>query len=326
MDIEKILEIKTNLRYMDIPDKSFIEKTRKYLNPDLVKPYMPIRDLSLFDTAIYMAKKYMILSGGYGINTCFFRPDERRLSLADLDLISTENVEDLIEKINNNIIKNNGAMILRLGKHEVIIGTLTLNIKKMQWLRRIGAENIYSFKRTILLPAIGHYALRGETLTNYLRRYGFGEEKQWPIFRKKAREYGLEGFRVETIEVDITVMDVPFVHRTATPSLEVVGIEKYVKEKPTIRVIEPNIAVDYLKNAIEYFYSKRQTHNTVKTLLDLRISKLVGREKEVANIARKIVSQKEFLEEYESGKESWRFAILRRKYPRLIDIVEKWFL
>jgi len=322
---EEILEVKTNLRHVDIPDSDFIRKTCEYFHPNL-KPYMPIRDLSILDTAIYMATKYMILSGGYGINTCFFQPDERRLSLADIDLIAVGNVEDLIEKINYDIIKNNGAILLRLGNREIAVGTITLNIRKMQWLKRIGAENIYSLQRTILIPAIGQHIIRGEVLPNYLKRYGFAKEKQWTIFRRNARKYGVEMWRIETIEIDIAVMDTPSICRTIVPSLEIVGIGKYIKNRPTIRVIEPNAAVDYLKNAIEYFYSKKQTHNTVKTLLDLRLSKLIEREKEIVNIARKIASQKEFLEDYESGRESWRFAILRRKYPRLVDIIRKWFL
>jgi len=324
-NVEEILGVRTNLRYVEIPSPEFIKKTYEYLYPSLVKPYMPVRDLSIFDTTIYIAKKYMILSGGYGINACFFQPDERRLSLADIDFISTENVEDLIEKINNNIIKNSGAILLRLGNQEVVLGTITLNIKKMQWLRRIGAENIYSFKRTILLPKIGHYMLRGEYLPNYLERYGFSNEKEWAKFKREARKHGVDGFRVETIEIDIAIMDTPHIQRTITPTLEITGIEKYAKEKPTVRVIEPNNAVDYLKNALEYFYSKKQTHNTVKTLLDLRLSKLLGREKEISKTAMEIATKKEFRQEYESGKESWRFAILRKKYQRLIDIARKWF-
>ena len=323
---ERVVELKTTLRHVSIPDKEFIEKVFSILNLKTIKPFMPIRDLSLYDTMIYIATRHMILSGGYGINACFFSPDERRLSLADIDFVSiSPDIDEIIAEINDQIIKNNGAAIFSLGKHKTSIGLISLNTKKMQWLRRIGAENVYSYRRTILLPPIGHYALRGEMFLDYLKRHGFSEEKEWQSFVLRAKKIGIDRFRVETIEIDITVMDANYVIREAKPAFEIAGGEKYITKKRSVMVIEPKDAVNALKGALFYFFNKKQTHNTVKTLIDLRLAKIMGEEKKLSNVAKKIASKKEFLKEYESGKESWRFAILRIKYTKLSLLIDKWF-
>jgi len=322
---ELLMEKRTNLRHVIIPEPGFIEIVYKKLRMPTMKPYMPIRDLSLYDTMVYVSE-YMILSGGYGINTCYFPPDERRLSLADIDFITQEeHVEEVFRKVNEDIIRNDGVLTLRLGGHSNTIGLVYLNVGKMRWLRGIGVHNVYSYQRDIILPPIGNYVLRGETLLDYLKRRNFSMEKGWPRFVRTARKLGLDRFRVETIEIDVTLMHSDYVLKKPTPSFEIAGGGKYVKKIPTVRVIAPETAVNALKRALKFFYERKQTHNAVKTLIDLRLAKLINREREIRDIAMKMASDPEFSNEYSSGRESWRFAILRVKYPQLRLLVERWF-
>jgi len=326
-ELVKIEDIRSNLRFAQIPEKDVIDRIMLHLQKFFIKPFMPIRDVSLFDTMIYFSESGAIISGGYGINICFFEPDERRLSLADLDVVlpTDMDIDNFVEKVNHEIIRNRGAILIRGERNEVIIGLLTYNVKKMQWLRRIGAEDVYSLNRTIIIPQVGNYSLRGEPLIDYLKRKNFSNERTWRLIVKNARETNLLKYRVETIEIDITIMDVDSILKKPNTAFEFFGLNNYVKYDGMIKVISPDTAVTSLINALRFFYKKGFTHNTVKTLLDLRLAKLVGRQNEIRDIIEKIISQPQYSYEYERGKEAWRFAILRMKYPKLINLVRKWF-
>ena|GEM_PF-3681488 len=73
------------------------------------------------------------------------------------------------------------------------------------------------------------------------------------------------------------------------------------------------------------FINNREIHNAVKTIIDLRVAKYVDRTKELKPYIEEILSKSEYAEEYERGRESWRFALLKRKYPTLRDLIATWF-
>ena len=69
-NINELLDVKTNLRHVELPDKEFIDKFLSFASP-FSFPYLPIWDVTLYDTLMYLCEVGAILSGGYGINACF---------------------------------------------------------------------------------------------------------------------------------------------------------------------------------------------------------------------------------------------------------------
>jgi len=328
-NIDELLDVKTNLRHAELPNKEFIDKFLSFASP-FSFPYLPVRDITLYDTLMYLCEVGAILSGGYGINACFFEPDERRLSLADIDFIndldSSLSTEALVSEANSIISDRGGVLKLYLGEKETVIGLLTLNVEKMRWLRRIGVNNVYSYKRSILYPPIGTFALRGQPLLEYLKKRNFSKSKEWPKFSRKIKELDLTAFRVETIEVDIVLESVNTITKEVRPLLELVNEGKFIKKTGKVQVIHPEDAASALYEAVKHFVKTRQIHNTVKTIIDLRIAKETKIINKAKELAIKIVKNKQYENEYERGFEAWRFIILRKKYKTLRNLIEKWFL
>ncbi len=328
-NVDELIEIKTNLVHASLPSQELIDRFLNFSKPFSI-PYLPIRDITLYDTLIYLSQTGLILSGGYGINSCFFNPDERRLSLADIDFIyhpeSELSVESIIAEANSLISEKGGAIRLTLGEKDTVIGLFTLNIEKMKWLRRIGVEDAYSYKRSVLYPPIGNYSLRGQPILDYLRKQGFSKSKRWMKFAREIKKLHLTNFRVESIEVDVVTEKVNSVKRRVNPLLEILDERKLVKTPIEARVIHPEDASKALYEALRYFMKKNQTHNAVKTIIDLRIARDTSYMNKVRDIAKIILENRKYEEEYERGFESWRFILLKKKYARLRDLIEKWFL
>ena len=136
----------------------------------------------------------------------------------------------------------------------------------------------------------------------------------------------LTAFRVETIDVDIVLESVNTITKEVRPLLELVNEGRFIKKAGKVQVIHPEDAASALYEAVKHFMKTGQIHNTVKTIIDLRIAKETKIMNKAKELAIKIAKNKQYENEYEKGFEAWRFIILRKKYKTLRNLIEKWFL
>ena len=284
--------------------------------------FLLTRDVALYDTLRYTVKAGFILSGGYGINAVFFDEFERRLSLADLDIISKDEMSPdyALEKLNRAVREANAVFTVELSQREkVSIGYFVLNEKKLKWLRRRNITSVIPLRRTVLLPVT--YG-RGMKLEDYLKQK-LKTHREWYRIVKTLRSLKLSNLKVEDVEVDLAVIpEVEYFETEATPLLK----KWHKRFKPlTVKAISPHYAVKYLSTALNSFIASNEPHNVTKTIIDLRVAKKVNLVENIKPLIERALRIPEVREEYESGREAWRFALLKRKYKTIDSLVHSWF-
>lgn len=281
------------------------------------------RDAAIYNTVSIIRQAGFIIGGGYGINTAYFSGYERRLSLADLDMFAVEASEDGIIAALNRVAEFRNLLFNELG---VTIGLFQLDPRKTAWLRRIVPDKrLLALQRTVLLPEeYGH----GVPLEKYVSRILRKEPWAYRLVRA-LRSENLNRLKVDTVKIDVEVAqrgEIGFQVRTIEPALA--PFHKYFEtlEAP---IVDPETSCHYFINGLHQAFKQRQTHNFIKMLVDLRLARLIGEERILEDTRQVLEKAEPWLptleEEWQQGWESWRFALLRKKYPTLRQLIETWF-